>query len=204
MSFGKLKTRLRALINRKDFTDELAAGFITDAVADLERELRIGPMERLVEQSSWDGVKNALFIPSIYIETIRLFTNSGELDTDDMTTFLNRPDIGGVPTRVVKVADRWLLKPTPAPDTKVYLHFYAQSQPLGADTDTNVWTNSAFNATMYTAAALAADFYQMEDEYASRFSSKAAAYVEAIKLQDLDEKWSGRNAVPLPTDVGEF
>jgi hypothetical protein len=204
MSFGKCKRRLKALINRKDLTDELAGDFITDAIADMERVLRIGIMETVLAQSDWDGTKNAIIIPPDFLEGINLFTDKTELTQCDIATFLEMPDEGEYPTHYVKIADRWLLKPTPLPDTDVYLHFYMQSPPLTVDTDENVWTKAALNAVVYTAATIAADHFQMEDVYAQRFQARADGYVNAIREQDLDEKWSGRIAVPRPADRGEY
>lgn len=205
MSFGALKTRLKALINRKDVTDEIAGSFVTEAIADLERVLRIGPMESLLQHSDWDGTKNAVLVPSGFLEVMNFFTDTGELTQADLATFLQTPDdTGGSPKIFCKVGDRWLLKPAPAPGTSVYLHFYAQTPKLVLDTEENWLTTSAFNAVVYTAAALAADFYQMEDPYAQRFQSRANDYVNAIQEQDLDEKWAGRLAIPLPQDVGDY
>src|SRR4051794_19307804 len=124
MSFGSLKTRLRALINRKDVTDEIAGSFVTEAIADLERVLRIGPMETLLTQSGWDGVKNAVLIPPGFLEAINLFTDAGELTQVDLATFLATQDNGGPPSIFVKVADRWLMKPTPSVGSHVFLHYY--------------------------------------------------------------------------------
>lgn len=204
MSLGKLKRRLRALINRKDFTDELAGDFIQDAIADMERVLRIGSMESVLMQDTWNGVSNAIIIPPDFLEMCNLFTDEQELTQMDLAKFIAVNTKGTLPTHFVKVADRWLVKPTPAPGSKVYLHYYKQSKPLEVETDENVWSQSAFNAVLYNAAALAADFYQMENEYAERFLAKANSYVEALVAQDLDEKWAGRIQIPLPQDVGEY
>lgn len=207
MSFGRLKTRLRALINRKDLTDALAGDFIYDAIASLERTVRIGPMETIFTQNAiWDGVKNALAIPGDYIELINLFTDSGEMTQIDLGAFLKMQDDGtGIPTHFVKVADRFLLKPTPAPDTNIYLHYYGETVRPVNDTDECVWTLSAFLATLYGAAALAADFYQMEgDQHADRYRAVAAGYMEALIAQDLDEKWAGPMSVPPPQNIGDY
>lgn len=204
MSLGKLKRRLQSLINRKDVTDTLAEDFITEAIADLERVLRISPMERILTQSVWDGSVNALIIPGTFLESIDLFTDSNELTQVDMAQFLKLDNTGGSPRYFVKIADRFLLRPTPAPDTKVYLHCYVQSDPLAFDTDRNVWTEACFNAVLYTAAAAASDFFQMEDEHVRRYMNKAEMYVSAINDQSLDEKWAGRLSIPLPQDRGSF
>jgi hypothetical protein len=204
MSFGKLKRRLQSLINRKDLSDALAGDFITDAVSDMERVLRVGCMETVLTQSDWDGIRNAILIPPIFLEGINLFTAEGELTQCDLASFLALEDNGGCPTHYVKIADRWLVKPTPHRGSNVYLHFYAQSKPLETDEDENVWTQSALNAVVYQAATLAADHFQMEDVYAQRFKDRASDYVQAIQEQDLGEKWSGRIAIPLPTLIGDY
>ncbi|WP_066764058.1 phage adaptor protein [Sphingobium sp. CCH11-B1] len=204
MNFGDCKARLRALINRRDLTDQLAGSFITDAVADMEREVRIGPMELVLSQSEWDGEKNAMFVPRNFLETINIFTDQQELDQADISNFLKVPDIGGVPTHFVKVSNRWLLRPTPAPGTRVYLHYYSQSEALLNDDDENTWTRAAPNAVVYTAAGLAADFFQMEDNHAQRYAARARGYIEALEDQNINEKWGGRITIPMPAGTGDF
>lgn len=204
MQLSALKARLRALINRKDFTDELAASFLTDAVADLEREVRVGPMELVLTQDAWDGVKNVMLVPDNFIESINVFTDTGELDQVDLSTFLKMEDRGGSPTHFVRVANRWLLRPTPAPETRVYLHYYAQSMPLLSDADENTWTRAAPNALIYTAAGLAADFFQMEDQHAQRYLARARGYIDALSEQNLSEQWAGRLSIPAASGLGDF
>lgn len=204
MNFGDCKARLRALINRRDLTDQLAGSFITDAVADMEREVRIGPMELVLSQSEWDGEKNAMFVPRNFLETINIFTDQQELDQADISNFLKVPDNGGVPTHFVKVSNRWLLRPTPAPGTRVYLHYYSQSEALLNDDDENTWTRAAPNAVVYTAAGLAADFFQMEDNHAQRYAARARGYIEALEDQNINEKWGGRITIPMPAGTGDF
>lgn len=202
MSFGRLKTRLRALINRKDLTDQLAGDFILDAMADLERDLRIGPMEMLMERGTWDGVSTVFALPTNFLEMMNLFTDSGELVQVDMNQWLRMEDVGPVPTHFVKIADRYLLKPTPKPGTKVYLHYYGETTRPIADADKNVWSQGCFNATLYTAAALAADFFQIEE--ADRYAGKAVEFVEKIAGQDLNEKWAGPMSIPAPLNIGDY
>lgn len=205
MSFGRLKTRLKALINRKDLTDVLAGDLVLDAMTELERKLRIGPMEAVfLQKAIWDGTKHAFAIPSTYIELINFFTDEGELDQIDLQTFLRMEDRKtGVPTHFVKVADRFLLKPTPAIGTNVYLHYYGETPRPVDDADETVWSQSCFHATLYTAAALAADYFQMEgDQHADRYRLIAAGYSQAIADQDLDEKWAGRLTIPPPQNIG--
>lgn len=205
MSFGKAKTRLKAIINRKDFTDELAGDFLLDAITALERQLRIGPMETIFEKSDWDGNLNAFPVPSNYIEMIRFFDDERTYDEVDFDTFL-RTQANTLVDRGVytKVADRWLLKPVPPVGKYVYLHFYGETERPALDTDRTVWTEAGFLATVYRAAEFAADFYQMEPDVVDRYRGKANEHTGAIAEQVLDEAWSGRISIPPPAGVGDF
>lgn len=205
MSFGRIKTRLKALINRKDFTDELAGDFVLDAISTLERTQRIGPMETVFEKDDWDGTRNAFPIPANYLQTIRIFDDEGVYDEVDFDSFLQaRPELHGMRGVYTKVADRWLVKPTPAVGKKLYLHFYAESIRPVLDTDTTIWTETGFLATLYKAAELAADFYQMEPDQVGAYASRAEEHAAAMAQQALDEAWSGRISIPAPSGLGEY
>lgn len=205
MSFGRIKTRLKALINRKDFTDDLAGDFVLDAISYHERTLRIGPMETVFEKSDWDGTRNAYPIPANYIQMVRLFDEAGAYDEVDFDTFLQtRTDQISARGVYTKVADRWLLKPIPAPGHTIFLHFYAETIRPSLDTDSSVWTEAGFLATLYKAAELAADFYQMEPDTVGSYRSKAEEHAAAIEAQALDEAWSGRISIPPPSGLGDY
>jgi hypothetical protein len=204
MSFGSVKTRLRALINRRDFTDELAGDFILDAIAGLERDLRIGPMEFLLQKHDWDGTGKALGVPANYMETMSLFTDEGTLTLVDMDAFLADTTTGPTPKIYTRVADRWLLKPAPAPGTYVYLHFYGETPRPTTDADKSVWTEAGKLATLYRAAELAADFYQMEPDHIALYARKAQTAAESLAGQALSEAWSGRITIGAPKGVGDY
>jgi hypothetical protein len=203
MSFGKIKTALRGIINRKDLTDELAGDFITRAVREVERVVRIGPMEQLLEASGFDGERHTVPIPSNYLELIDMFTQDGTLRsvTKDQL-FAHRNE--GRPAVFCKIGASWIVKPYPAAGETVFVQFYGETLPLQTDTDENVWTRAGFNAVLYQAAALAADYFQMEDVYVQRFQGKATSLVDAILSQDLSEKWAGPLEIGDPINRGKF
>lgn len=207
MSFGRIKTRLIALINRKDFTPELAGDFVLDAVTDLERQLRIGPMEAVLDKSDWDGTRNAFPIPSNYIETIRFFDDDRTYDEVSLDSYLGISEVEaqcrsrGVYT---KIADRWLIKPTPPEGKRIYLQYYGETARPSLDSESSVWTEACFLATLYKAAELAADFYQMEPDVVGTYRTKATEHISKIAEQALDEAWSGRLSIPPPEGVGTY
>jgi hypothetical protein len=203
MNFGKLKTALAAIINRKDLTDELAGDFINRAIKDVERVVRIGGMERVLETPAYDGISNTLMIPNDYLELIDLFMADRQLIQKDKAAILRDTSTAG-PQIFAKIADRWLISPAPGAGDIMFLHYYAEHPDLLTDTDENVWTKSCFNAVLYAAANLASDFYQMEDQVVARFGSKAGDYITAIQQQNLDELWSGPMNIELPLEAGDF
>jgi hypothetical protein len=204
MNFGDLKQALRGIINRKDLNDQLAGSFVNRGIKDLERLVRFGAIERVSEFSAWNGTSGMLKIPTDYLELIDLYLPGRQLLQVDKAQLFALRDTGQGPQVFTKLGDSFLLKPAPAPGTVVFLHHYAETRPLQTDTDSNIWTLSCFNAALYTAATLAADFFQMEDEYAQRFGAKASAYVEAIIAQDLDEKWAGPLNISRPQGQGDY
>ena len=84
------------------------------------------------------------------------------------------------------------------------MQFFAATDPLAADTDQNLWTRSGFNAALYGAAALAADYFQMEDQYVQRFQGKSNDLLAAMAAQDAEDRWSGILRIAPPADVGSF
>jgi hypothetical protein len=204
MDYATLKSRLRSLINRRDFTEALAGTFVNEALSVLERRLRIGPMEIVIPVTGWDGVNTAITTPPGFLETIALFTDDIELEQADLHQWLAIPDLGGKPTHFVRTGNRWQLRPTPAADARVFLNYYSESPPLALDADTGPLVQAAGLAILYTAATLAADHFQLEDQYASRWAAKAEGYVTNLELQDWNEKWSGRLTVPIASDHRDF
>lgn len=202
-TFGIIKAGLRGIINRKDLTDALAGDFINRAIIEVERVCRIGALEQLLQTAKWDGTENSLAIPQGYLETIDLFTDEGTLLLVSKDQYFSQPATGK-PSVYIKAGASFLLRPAPAAGTPVYLHYYGGTLPLQADTDENLWTRSGFNAVLYGAASLAADYFQMEDPYVQRFQDKANGFVQGILTQDATEKWSVAANVGRTNFLGDY
>jgi hypothetical protein len=194
VTLGGLISRLQGLINRpRSFTRELAIQFINQAIANLERTLRIGNMERVVF-GTMDGNTNYVRIPNDFLSLNRLFTTEGgQLNQVELGEYLRRTQSysgEGIPEIFTKVADRWMLHPKPANGIVLHVFYYGQSRPLQVDTDRNTWTQSATSAVLYAAAQEAAIYFQ-DDARADRYAALAQKYRDEIELQDLDEEFSG-------------
>ncbi len=203
MNFGKLKAALKGLINRKDLTDALAGDFINRAIDEIERTLRITAQEELLVADQWDGTSGTILVPNDYLELSDIFTDSCVLRAVEKPEFFrHRSD--GDPAVYIKAGPNWIVKPFPKPGTNVYVQYHAESAQLLADNDENLWTKAAFNAALYGAAALAADYFQMEDQYVARFQGKSDTLVQAIAAQDYDDRWSGTHTMGRVQDRGEY
>ncbi|BCA62007.1 hypothetical protein HMP09_1241 [Sphingomonas sp. HMP9] len=148
-------------------------------------------------------MRNSLTIPSQYLETIDIFTTDGTLRLVSKDDFFSQCPTGR-PEVFIKTGKSWMIKPYPAPGTTVFLHYYAETLPLLTDEDENVWSQSGFSAVVYAAAALAANYFQMEDQYVLSFQSKSDSLVEAILSQDLSEKWSGKTNMGRVSGRGDY
>lgn len=203
MNFGKLKAALKGLINRKDLTDALAGDFINRAIDECQRVLRLAPNELLLVADEWDGAANSILIPDDYLELVDIFTDQHVLRNVEKAEFFRQP-LAGDPCVYTKVGPNWLIRPTPPIGAKVYVQYYGENEWLQADNDANIWTKACFNAALYGAAALAADYFQMEDQYVLRFQGKSDALIQTIREQDYDDRWSGTHTMGRVQDRGEY
>ncbi len=203
MNYGKIKAALKGLINRKDLTDALAGDFVNRAIDECQRVVRLPPNEALLVADDWSGADNAILIPDNYLELVDIFTDCGVLENVEKQQFF-RTRNEGHPCAYLKAGPNWLIKPAPSPGMKVYVQYYSETPALYADTDSNVWTKAAFNAVLYSAASLAADYFQMEDQYVQRFQGKANDLITAIQQQNYDDRWSGLRSISRISDRGEF
>ncbi len=195
MNFGETKKALKALIDRPDLKDDQAGQFVLRAIGALERNLRLGHM-KILTHAVMDGETNAIEFPPNYIEPIDLFT---DVDTYDLVVLGTWQKLRAHAGRKAYVAmgQSLLLKPTPAKGTMVHLHYYGEAQKLVVDTDINVWLVSCFEAVLYTAAEMAADYFQIV-EMIDRYGAKAASEVAKLEDQDSSEEWAGDMSIELP------
>lgn len=204
MSFGKLKAALRGIINRRDLTDALAGDFVNRAVDEVERVVRLAGMEQLLVADNWSDGSGAILIPSTYLELVDIFTGDGPLMRVEKREYFETPKDGPRPLVYLKAGGSFLLRPIPALGTPVYVQFYAETHPMQADADENLWTRSGFDAVLYGAAALAADYFQMEDTYVQRFQGKFTDLVSTMSAQDGADRWTGDLRVSPPTGLGSY
>lgn len=190
MNYAEIKTYLRSLVNRSDFTDDLLSQFIAQSQTRIERQLRTTAMEKFVE---FTPGTDRFTVPGDMLEISDLWCNDQELERVDTSRYLRTLASVGTPEVFIQTGHSILMRPTPTTDAVMFMRYYASQPHLIDDTDTNIWSVSAIDALVYGAAELAGDFY--EDERLSRYAEKFNVALMELKDQALAEDFAGPMAI---------
>lgn len=192
MTFAALKAKLRGLINRSDMTDELAEDFIRQSQIRLERLLRLSFMQKFVtfNLARDDGVFR---VPVDYLELIDVFTDHGQLERVDTSSYLRHPAVQGIPRVFMQTGHDFRMRPFPATTDVMFLRYFGCEPQLLEDSQTNLWVLCAQDALLYGAAEYAADHF--EDERLPRFESRFKRAVTELNDQQQQEDFSGPMSV---------
>jgi hypothetical protein len=198
MNFGAIRSAFRALINRKDITDQLAAQFINQTQDRLERWPQANPLkhaprpgflEKTVRFNIADDDDGAFTVPTDFLAAKDMWTDYGVIEEVARGAFVATSAGAGCPSVYVKTGRRVEVRPVPAADQDLYLSYFAAQPILALDGDENAWSHSAPEALIYGAAELAADFY--EDERLDRFAAKFLGALSDLQDQTLAEAFAG-------------
>lgn len=203
MNYGKLKERLTALLARNDLTDDLAASFIEQAIADAQRVLRLPFMERITEYEIGD-VFDGLELPNDWLATIKLYAGDQPVDPVPFDRYMRTTASGGGAPRVyMRRVNQLLLKPTPAEGTTVTLWYYGEDTPMEADEDESVLAAIAPNVILNGAMVYACQW--AIDDRLDAYKTAFAEDVALLQAQAVDAEFSGGPlAVEPATSYGDY
>lgn len=160
MNKATVRAQLKALLNRNDCTDAQADIFIDQAVARIQRTLRIPPMERVQTYTVTAESPEMLSLPSDFLQLKHLYHSTGSIPYTDLGSYLKMVDApGGIPKVYTRVQGSYLLKPTPPVDFVITMVYYGEIPDLVTDTDSNFVTEIAPDLLVYGALTFAADFF---------------------------------------------
>ncbi len=197
MTKGELKAYFRGVLNRRDLTDVQAEFYIQSALTRLGRSLRTPGMEFLQELTvDADG---QIELPIYFLEHKDAWvTGQPSLNYIPIASFRRLVPYSGTPEKYTRVADKYLLYPTPAAGSTVWLHCYIDAQPLVVEADENIFTNTAPDLLMYAACAEACAFFV--DDRMSTFESLYVQRLDELILQSRETDLAGGSmAVELST-----
>lgn len=184
-----IRNQIKALIARNDTTDAIIDSFIDQAIARIQRTLRVPPMEKMQITTTTTTDPQIIVLPSDFLKLKHLYISNAAIEYVDVGTFLKTQDApGNTPRIYTRIQGSYLLKPTPAPGLTINMVYYGEIPDLVNDTDTNFITEIAPDLLIYAALSFAADYY-IDDRKAAFEEVAQRAYGE-LEAQSTDMEFS--------------
>lgn len=160
MNKATVRSQLAGLLNRNDATTDQLNIFIDQAVARIQRTLRVPPMERVQTYTVTEESPEMLSLPNDFLQLKHLYISNNAIEYVDLGTFLKTQDApGNTPRLYTRVQGSFLLKPTPPKDLVITMVYYGEIPDLVNDSDSNFITEIAPDLLVYGALTFAADFF---------------------------------------------
>ena len=177
-----IRQQISGLLNRNDATNAQLDVFIDQAVARIQRTLRVPPMERVQIYTVETETNGSLSLPNDFLQLKHLYTSTGTINYTDLGNFIKTVDVPGqTPTIYTRVQGSLLVKPSPPEDFQITMVYYGEIPDLVNDTDTNFITEIAPDLLVYGALTFAADFFI--DERREAFEQVAVRIFREIQDQ---------------------
>jgi len=198
-TFGEMRTKLLARLRRRDCDNDLADGFIQDAVQRTQRSLRVPAMERVVIVPIDDEnylTNQRLFMPSDYLQLVEIFA----VDELGQKRKLMRKSLDEVlalavttdttPVAFARHGGSIVFGPTPAADTQIYFGYIAEFTALAEDEDENIISDIAADLIVFGALSYACDHFN--DKRRDLFEQRYTQILSDLQQQyDVDELSAG-------------
>jgi hypothetical protein len=194
MNFGELKTELRDLIARTDYTDAKAGSHINRAINRLSRVQGLPNMEKAAAITL--ATSASIPIPEDYISMGHLIFGDVELQKLPYPVFLKVPEEGAQPLYYSRIRAQWDVRPA-APGLTGVLIYVAAWPNLTADSDTNELLTSAPEAVLYGAAGYACTYFK--DSRIAEFEQRYTALAEETAMQHRVAELSSPTGMTLET-----
>lgn len=196
-----IRDQVIALLNRNDITNAIADTFIDQAVARIQRTLRIPPMEKSLVYTTTAENPGTLILPNDYLELKYLYVDTPVakyvLQYKDLDGFLRYPEItGGLPQYYTRIQGGLKIKPTPPAGSVIYMVYYGEAADLIEDTDTSVFSEIVPDLLVYGALTYAADFYV--DERKTAFEEVFGRIYSEIMEQNAQMELSQQGIAVAP------
>lgn len=192
-----IRNQIKELLNRNDVTDAQLNVFIDQAVARIQRQLRVPAMEKAEIYTTNALGGNLLVLPNDFLQLKHLYTNRGVISYADLATFIRTQDApGNVPTIYTRLQGVLQVKPTPPEDFQITMVYYAEIPDLVNDTDISWLTELAPDLLVYGALTFAADFFV--DDRKAAFEETATRIFNELNQQAIDMEFSQEGMAVAP------
>lgn len=193
MNKAALRTQFKALLNRNDCSNTLADTFIDQAVARVQRNLRIPSMEKAASITFSELLPDSFILPNDFLDFIDIFyedaTGGRKLSKLPRASFLRHHSTGGKPSVYIRTGAAVQIKPAPHPDTSLSLLYYGELDDLVADTDSNQISDTVPELIIYGALSFAGDYFV--DDRKPQFEEVYRRIYEEVEQQARDLEFSG-------------
>lgn len=194
MNKAGIRTQLLGLLNRNDCTDAQADIFIEQALARIQRTLRVPAMEAESTVTTNDVNGDTIVLPNDFLNIKYLYTpkvdgTSQMLQYKDVATFLAIPSSVGVPAYYTRIRGELKMKPKPPVGSAVTMVYYNEIPDLVNDTDINFLTIIAPDLLVYGGLTFAADYFvdDRKQVFEERFAAIYSEVEEQSRLVDMDQ-----------------
>jgi hypothetical protein len=183
-----IRNQVKALMNRNDFTDALTDTFIDQAVARIQRTLRLPTMEKQEVYITAEQPAD-LILPNDFLNIKYLYSGNTLLEYVDIGKFLSLPNQVGAPQVYTRVQGSLKIKPTPPEDTEILMIYYGEIPDLVSDSDENFLTAIAPDLLVYGALSFAADYFVDERKplFEDRFATIYGELEEQARMNEMDQ-----------------
>ena len=189
MNKAGIRTQLIALLNRNDCTTSIADTFIDQAVARIQRTLRVPAMEKQSIITVNTVTPGSAVLPEDFLNIKYFYTDWGMMEYRDFATFMQIPTSVGYPQYYTRVQGELKMKPTPPEGTVITMIYYGEIPDLATDTDSNFLSTIAPDLLIYGALTFAADYFVDERKqiFEDRFGAIYGEVEEQARLVDMDQ-----------------
>lgn len=193
MNKAGIRTQLLGLLNRNDCTDAQANIFIEQALARIQRTLRVPAMEAEESITTNDTNGDTIILPNDFLNIKYLYSTTAEgtvmMEYRDVATFMAIPSATGQPRFYTRIRGELKMKPYPQVGTNVQMIYYNEIPDLVNDTDSNFLTVIAPDLLVYGALTFAADYFVDDRKpiFEERFGAIYNEVEEQSRLVEMDQ-----------------
>lgn len=184
-----IRNQILGLLNRNDCPNELADSFIEQAMARIQRTLRVPSMERGSLITANAEVPDVIVIPDDFLNMKYLYTGSTLLEYVDIQRFLQYPVSVDTPKIYTRIQGQLKIKPSPEVGTSLTLIYYGEIPDLATDTSENFLTVAAPDLLIYGALAYAANYFldERKPAFEQEYSRIYQELTEQALLTEMDQ-----------------
>lgn len=193
-----IRNQIKGLLNRNDVTDAQVNTFIDQAVARIQRTLRIPSMEKTQVYTAGSSGADLLALPNDFLQLKHLYHSKGTVKYVDLGQYIATVDApGNAPAIYTRIQGGLQVKPTPPQGFVITMVYYGEIPDLVNDTDENFLTVIAPDLLVYGALIYASDFFV--DDRRDKFEEIATRLFDELNTQAIEMEFAQEGMTIAPS-----